>query len=80
MPTAIELCAAAVAEVVRTAATLVARCYWRARQKEWRSRLPVSRPQVSRLQLIIVGLILAAAAIIGWRTDLVGAMPQTASF
>jgi hypothetical protein len=44
------------------------------------TRLQVSRPQVSRLQLIIAGLILADAAIIGWRTDLVWAMPQTASF
>jgi predicted Zn finger-like uncharacterized protein len=44
------------------------------------TRLQDSRPQVSRLQLIIAGLILADAAIIGWRTDLVWAMPQTASF
>ena len=44
------------------------------------TRLQVSRLQVSRLQLIIAGLILADAAIIGWRTDLVWAMPQTASF
>ncbi|MGB3743413.1 MAG: hypothetical protein WBD11_02575 [Xanthobacteraceae bacterium] len=44
------------------------------------TRLQVSRLQVSRLRLIIAGLILADAAIIGWRTDLVWAMPQTASF
>ncbi len=43
------------------------------------SRLHVALLQVSRLQLIIAGLILADAAIIGWRTDLVWAMPQTAS-
>jgi hypothetical protein len=43
-------------------------------------RLQVSRLQVSRLQLIIAGLLLADAAIIGWRTDVVWAMPQTASF
>src|SRR5437763_2660899 len=36
--------------------------------------------RVSRLQLMIVGLILADAAIVGWRTDLVWTMPQTASF
>jgi hypothetical protein len=44
------------------------------------SRLQVSRLQVSRLQLIIAGLLLVDAAIIGWRTDLVWAMPQTATF
>jgi predicted Zn finger-like uncharacterized protein len=44
------------------------------------ARLQVSRLKVSWLQLIIAGLILADAAIIGWRTDLVWAMPQTASF
>jgi predicted Zn finger-like uncharacterized protein len=44
------------------------------------SRLHVALLQVSQLQLIIAGLILADAAIIGWRTDLVWAMPQTASF
>jgi predicted Zn finger-like uncharacterized protein len=102
-PTAIELCAAAVAEFLDTIAARVARSYSRVRQKDrrlqdwsphdWRlhvarlqvsrlqvSRLQVSRLQVSRLQLIIAGLILADAAIIGWRTDLVWAMPQTASF
>jgi predicted Zn finger-like uncharacterized protein len=107
-PTAIEACAAAVAEFLDTVATHVARCYSRVRQKHWRlqdwrlqdwrlqdwclqdwrprvsrpqvSRPQVSRSQVSRLQLIIVGLILVDAAIIGWRTDLVWAMPQTASF
>jgi predicted Zn finger-like uncharacterized protein len=93
MPTAIELCAAAVAEFLDTIAARVARSYSRVRQKDrrlqdrsqhdWRlqiARLQVARLQVSRLQLIIVGLILADAAIIGWRTDLVWAMPQTASF
>ncbi len=103
MPTAIEACAAAVAEFLGTIAARVTRCYSRVRQKDWRlqdwslhdwrphvarlqiarlqvSRLQVSRLQVSRLQLIIAGLILADAAIIGWRTDLVWAMPQTASF
>jgi predicted Zn finger-like uncharacterized protein len=92
-PTAIELCAAAVAEFLDTIAARVARSYSRVRQKDrrlqdwslhdWRlqiARLQVSRLQVSRLQLIIAGLILADAAIIGWRTDLVWAMPQTASF
>jgi predicted Zn finger-like uncharacterized protein len=93
MPTAIELCAAAVAEFLDTIAGRVARSYSRVRQKDrrlqdrslhdWRlqiARLQVARLQVSRLQLIIAGLILADAAIIGWRTDLVWAMPQTASF
>jgi predicted Zn finger-like uncharacterized protein len=98
MPTAIELCAAAVAEFLDTIAARVARSYSRVRQKDrrlqdwslhdWRlqiarlqiAHLQVSRLQVSRLQLIIAGLILADAAIVGWRTDLVWAMPQTASF
>lgn len=44
------------------------------------SRLHVARLQVSRPRLIIAGLLLVDAAIIGWRTDLVWAMPQTASF
>jgi predicted Zn finger-like uncharacterized protein len=44
------------------------------------SRLHVARLQISRPQLIIAGLLLVDAAIIGWRTDLVWAMPQTASF
>jgi hypothetical protein len=92
-PTAIELCAAAVAEFLDAIAARVARSYSRVRQKDrrlqdwslhdWRlqiARLQVSRLQVSRLQLIIAGLILADAAIVGWRTDLVWAMPQTASF
>jgi predicted Zn finger-like uncharacterized protein len=68
MPTAIEACTAAVAEFLGAIATRVAGCYSRMRQNDW------------RLQLIIAGLILADAAIIGWRTDLVWAMPQTASF
>jgi predicted Zn finger-like uncharacterized protein len=88
MPTAIELCAAAVAEFLDTIAGRVARSYSRVRQKDRRLqdrslhdwRLQIARLQVSRLQLIIAGLILADAAIIGWRTDLVWAMPQTASF
>jgi predicted Zn finger-like uncharacterized protein len=88
MPTAIELCAAAVVEFLGTIAARVARSCWRVRRKDWRlqiarlqmARLQVSRLRVSRLQLIIVGLSLADAAIIGWRTDLVWAMPQTASF
>jgi predicted Zn finger-like uncharacterized protein len=107
-PTAIELCAAAVAEFLDTIAARVARSYSRVRRKDWRLqdwsphdwrlqdwslqdwslqdwrlhdwRLHVARLQVSWLQLIIAGLILADAAIIGWRTDLVWAMPQTASF
>jgi hypothetical protein len=77
-PTAVEACAAAVAAFLGTVATRVARCYWRARRQDW--RLQDWRPQISRLRLIIVGLILADAAIIGWRTDLVWVMPQTASF
>jgi len=44
------------------------------------ARLHVARLQISRPQLIIAGLLLVDAAIIGWRTDLVWAMPQTASF
>jgi predicted Zn finger-like uncharacterized protein len=87
-PTTVEAFAAAVAEFLGTVAARVARCYWRARRKDWRlqdwnlrvSSLKDWRPQISRLQLIIVGLILADAAIIGWRTDLVWVMPQTASF
>jgi predicted Zn finger-like uncharacterized protein len=43
-------------------------------------RLRVARLQISRPQLIIAGLLLVDAAIIGCRTDLVWAMPQTASF
>jgi predicted Zn finger-like uncharacterized protein len=77
-PTAVEACAAAVAAFLGTVATRVARCYWRARRQDW--RLQDWRPQISRLRLIIVGLILADAAIISWRTDLVWVMPQTASF
>jgi predicted Zn finger-like uncharacterized protein len=108
MPTAIEACAAAIAEFLGTIAFRVARCCSRVRQKDWHlqdwrlqdwslqdrspqvsllhvarlqvSRLHVARLQISRLQLIIAGLLLADAAIIGWRTDLVWAMPQTASF
>jgi predicted Zn finger-like uncharacterized protein len=50
---------------------LAARCAAR-----WKSqRLP--RPH---LQLVILGLLLADTAIIGWRAELVSAMPQMASF
>jgi hypothetical protein len=38
------------------------------------------RLPLSYLQLVILGFAIADAAIIGWRTDLVRAMPQTASF
>ena len=87
-PTAVEACAAAVAKFLGAVAARVARCDWRARRKDWRLQvwslrdwsLKGGRPQISRLQLAIVGLILADAAIIGWRTDLVWVMPQTASF
>jgi hypothetical protein len=48
-----------------------------ARYASWCSswRLPLSY-----LQLVIFGFAIADAAIIGWRADLVRAMPQTASF
>jgi predicted Zn finger-like uncharacterized protein len=45
----------------------------RAKRKRWRWPL-------SHLQSAIMGLIIANAIIIGWRTDFVRAMPQTASF
>jgi hypothetical protein len=38
------------------------------------------RLPLSYLQLVILGFAIADAAIIGWRADLVRAMPQTASF
>jgi len=58
-------------EFLRDAPALIARCAsW---CKSW--RLPLSR-----LQIVILGLVIADAAIIGWRADLVRAMPQTATF
>jgi hypothetical protein len=58
-------------EFLRDAPVLIARCAsW---CKSW--RLPLSR-----LQIVILGLVIADAAIIGWRADLVRAMPQTATF
>jgi len=59
-------------ELVAGIAAIVAR---RARQRSRRWRLPVSR-----LQLLILGLLLADAIIVGRRASLVQAMPQTASF
>jgi hypothetical protein len=59
------------AEFLRDTPALIARCAsW---CKSW--RLPLSR-----LQIVILGLLIADAAIIGWRADLVRAMPQTATF
>ena len=63
---------AAADELVAGIAAIVAR---RARQRSRRWRSPLSR-----LQLVILGLLLADAIIIGRRADLVRAMPQTASF
>jgi predicted Zn finger-like uncharacterized protein len=40
----------------------------------------VSRVPLSRLQCLVLALAFTDAAIIGWRADLVSAMPQTASF
>ena len=54
MPTAIEACAAAVAEFLGTIAARVARCYSRVRQKDWRLQdwsLHDWRPHVARLQI-----------------------------
>jgi hypothetical protein len=45
------------------------------RATSWRLPLPLSY-----LQLVVLGLAIADAAIIGWRADLVRAMPQTAGF
>jgi len=59
-------------ELVAGIAAIVVR---RARQRSRRWRLPVSR-----LQLLILGLLLADAIIVGRRANLVQAMPQTASF
>ena len=46
----------------------------------WASWCKSRRVPLSYLQSIILGLAIADAAIIGWRADLVRAMPQTASF
>jgi predicted Zn finger-like uncharacterized protein len=59
-------------ELVAGLATLVAE---RARQRRGRWRLPVSR-----LLLVILGLLIVDAVIVGRRVDLVRAMPQTAAF
>jgi hypothetical protein len=59
-------------EFLRDAPALIdaSRAWW---SKSW--RLPPSY-----LQIAILGLVIADAAIIGWRADLVRAMPQTATF
>ena len=59
-------------ELVAGLARMVAE---RARQRRGRWRLPVSR-----LLLVILGLLIADAVIVGRRADLVRAMPQTAAF
>lgn len=59
-------------ELVAGLARMVAQ---RARQRRGRWRLPVSR-----LLLVILGLLIADAVIVGRRADLVRAMPQTAAF
>ena len=59
-------------ELVAGLATMVAE---RARQRRGRWRLPVSR-----LLLVILGLLIADAVVVGRRADLVRAMPQTAAF
>jgi predicted Zn finger-like uncharacterized protein len=59
-------------ELIAGLATMVAE---QARRRRGRWRLPVSR-----LLLVILGLLVTDAIIIGRRTDLVRAMPQTASF
>jgi predicted Zn finger-like uncharacterized protein len=59
-------------ELIAGLSTMVAE---QARRRRGRWRLPVSR-----LLLVILGLLVADAVIIGRRTDLVRAMPQTASF
>jgi hypothetical protein len=46
----------------------------------WASRCKSWRPPLSYLHIVILGLALADTAIVGWRADLVRAMPQTASF
>jgi hypothetical protein len=46
----------------------------------WASRCQSWRPPLSYLHIVILGLALADAAIIGLRADLVRAMPQTAGF
>ena len=58
-------------EFLRETPAVIARCaLW---CKSW-------RPPLSYLQIVILGLVIADMAIIGWRADLVRAMPQTASF
>ena len=58
-------------EFLRDTPAVIARCAsW---CKSW--RLPRSY-----LQIVILGLVIADTAIIGWRADLVRAMPQTATF
>jgi predicted Zn finger-like uncharacterized protein len=64
---------AAGAELVVGITTIVERRARRQRRERWRLPLP-------RRQLAILTLLVADAAIIGWRADLVRAMPQTASF
>jgi len=46
----------------------------------WATRCKSWRPAASYLHIAILGLALADAAIIGWRADLVRAMPQMAAF
>jgi len=64
---------AAGAELVVGILTIVERRARRQRRGSWLLRL-------SRLQLVILALLIADAIIVGWRSDLVRAMPQTASF
>jgi hypothetical protein len=59
-------------ELVAGLATMVAH---QAHLRRGRWRVPVSR-----LLLVLLGLLIADAAIIGRRADLVRSMPQTASF
>jgi predicted Zn finger-like uncharacterized protein len=59
---------------------------WRPRRSAPRRRHPsvnrrfVSRWPISRLQAGIVALFIADALLVGWRSDIVRALPQTASF
>jgi hypothetical protein len=59
-------------QFLRDAPALIDACrtWW---SKSW-------RPPLSYLQIVILGLVIADTAIIGWRADLVRAMPQTAAF
>jgi hypothetical protein len=59
-------------QFLRDAPALIDACrtWW---SKSW-------RPPLSYLQIVILGLVIADTAIIGWRADLVRAMPQTATF